>query len=66
MRSKLFITTTALLAGVAFASAQAGKWLLPDALTVVEEAADAGFAFQHAGHQDSRQSRYPAELAARH
>jgi 16S rRNA (guanine966-N2)-methyltransferase len=32
------------LAQRALASAQAGKWLTPDALVVVEEAADAGFA----------------------
>jgi 16S rRNA (guanine966-N2)-methyltransferase len=32
------------LAQRALASAQAGQWLLPDALIVVEEAADAGFA----------------------
>ena len=32
------------LAQRALASAQAGEWLLPDALIVVEEAADAGFA----------------------
>jgi 16S rRNA (guanine966-N2)-methyltransferase len=32
------------LAQRALASVQAGKWLLPDALIVVEEAADAGFA----------------------
>jgi len=31
------------LAGQALASARAGRWLAPDALIVVEEAADAGF-----------------------
>ncbi len=41
----------------ALASAQAGKWLLPDALVVVEEAADAGFT-PPAGFEELERRRY--------
>jgi 16S rRNA (guanine966-N2)-methyltransferase len=45
------------LAQRALASAQAGKWLVPDALIVVEEAADAGFA-PPAGFEELERRRY--------
>jgi 16S rRNA (guanine966-N2)-methyltransferase len=45
------------LAERALASAQAGKWLLPDALIVVEEAVDAGFK-PPAGFAEIERRRY--------
>jgi 16S rRNA (guanine966-N2)-methyltransferase len=45
------------LAERALASARAGKWLLPDALIVVEEAADAGFK-PPAGFEEIERRRY--------
>jgi 16S rRNA (guanine966-N2)-methyltransferase len=45
------------LAERALASARAGKWLLPDALIVVEEAADAGFK-PPAGFAEIERRRY--------
>ena len=45
------------LAERALASAQAGQWLLPDALVVVEEAADAGFA-PPSGFEELERRRY--------
>jgi 16S rRNA (guanine966-N2)-methyltransferase len=45
------------LAERSLTSAQAGKWLLPDALVVVEEAADAGFA-PPAGFAEIERRRY--------
>jgi 16S rRNA (guanine966-N2)-methyltransferase len=45
------------LAERSLTSAQAGKWLLPDALVVVEEAADAGFA-PPAGFTEIERRRY--------
>jgi 16S rRNA (guanine966-N2)-methyltransferase len=45
------------LAERALISAQAGKWLLPDALAVVEEAADAGFT-PPAGFAEIERRRY--------
>jgi 16S rRNA (guanine966-N2)-methyltransferase len=45
------------LAERALASAQAGQWLLPDALIVVEEAADAGFA-PPSGFEELERRRY--------
>jgi 16S rRNA (guanine966-N2)-methyltransferase len=45
------------LAERALVSALAGKWLLPDALIVVEEAADAGFS-PPAGFQEIERRRY--------
>jgi 16S rRNA (guanine966-N2)-methyltransferase len=45
------------LAQRALASAQAGKWLLPDAVIVVEEAADAAFA-PPAGFEELERRRY--------
>jgi 16S rRNA (guanine966-N2)-methyltransferase len=45
------------LAQRALASAQAGKWLVPDALIVVEEAADAGFA-PPVGFEELERRRY--------
>ena len=45
------------LAERALASARAGKWLLPDALVVVEEAADAGFK-PPAGFEEIERRRY--------
>jgi 16S rRNA (guanine966-N2)-methyltransferase len=45
------------LAERALNSARSGKWLLPDALIVVEEAADAGFAAP-AGFQEIERRRY--------
>jgi 16S rRNA (guanine966-N2)-methyltransferase len=45
------------LAQRALASAQAGKWLLPDALIVVEEAGDAGFT-PPAGFDELERRRY--------
>ncbi len=45
------------LAERALASARAGKWLLPDALIVVEEAADAGFKAP-AGFEEIERRRY--------
>ena len=45
------------LAERALASAQAGQWLLPDALVVVEEAADAAFK-PPAGFEELERRRY--------
>jgi 16S rRNA (guanine966-N2)-methyltransferase len=45
------------LAARALTSARAGKWLLPDALVVVEEAADAGFT-PPAGFAEIERRRY--------
>jgi 16S rRNA (guanine966-N2)-methyltransferase len=45
------------LAERALSSAQAGKWLLPDALVVVEESADAGFT-PPAGFAEIERRRY--------
>jgi 16S rRNA (guanine966-N2)-methyltransferase len=45
------------LAERALVSARAGKWLLPDALVVVEEAADAGFA-PPSGYEEIERRRY--------
>ena len=45
------------LAEVALASARAGGWLTPDALIVVEEAADAGFTVPE-GYEDIERRRY--------
>jgi 16S rRNA (guanine966-N2)-methyltransferase len=45
------------LAGRALISARAGKWLLPDALVVVEEAAQAGFS-PPAGYEEIERRRY--------
>ena len=45
------------LAARALNSARAGKWLLPDALVVVEEAAQAGFASPE-GYEELERRRY--------